>query len=117
MEIKQIVFTEKNKAELLKCEINEPGENEVLIKTAYTTISPGTEKANFIGDINIDASAPPKDNVAHFPRYLGYSGSGVVVKAGKNVKNIKVGEKVVNLRSSHSSFTTVNRPSARISHK
>jgi len=55
MEIKQIVFTEAYKAELITRELNEIKDDEILIKTAYTTISPGTEKANFIGDKNVNA--------------------------------------------------------------
>ncbi len=53
MQIKQIVFTAPNTAELLDRQIGEPGEDEVIVKIAYTTISNGTEKANLIGDLNV----------------------------------------------------------------
>ena len=58
MQIKQIVFTAPNTAELLDRQIGEPGEDEVIVKIAYTTISNGTEKANLIGDLNVYGGTP-----------------------------------------------------------
>ena len=40
---KQIVFVEKNKAELLNVESQPLGENQVRVKTVFSTISNGTE--------------------------------------------------------------------------
>lgn len=112
MKIKQIVFTAKNKAELLDRELNEPGENEVLVKMAYTTISAGTEKANLTGDLNVNAAEKRKDATPRFPRYLGYSGAGIVAKTGPGVTKVKAGDRVVPLFCTHSSFCVM--PEQRI---
>ncbi|NLB40752.1 MAG: theronine dehydrogenase, partial [Clostridiales bacterium] len=48
MIVKEIVFTGKGKAELLSGEIGLVGDNEVLVETAYTAISAGTERANLM---------------------------------------------------------------------
>ncbi len=104
MNTKQIVFTKKNTAELLDCTLKEPGAGEVLIKTAYTTISAGTEKANLTGDLNINAAEKLKDGIPRFPRYLGYSGAGTVYKTGPEVTKLKQGDRVVSLFGTHSSY-------------
>ena len=55
---KQIIFTAPNTAELVDVPTGEPGEFDVLVDVAYSTISPGTERANITGDMNI---APGRD--------------------------------------------------------
>ena len=87
---KQIIFTAPNTAELVDVPTGEPGEFDVLVDVAYSTISPGTERANITGDMNI---APGRD-AAHthgFPRKLGYSAAGTVIKVGSRVTRVKVG--------------------------
>ena len=49
----QIVFTSPAKAELLEVGTAGPGRGKVLVKTAFSTVSSGTERANLIGDTNI----------------------------------------------------------------
>lgn len=104
MKTKQIVFTAKNTAELLESEIREPEKNEVLIEMAFTTISAGTEKANLTGDLNVNASEKRTDTTPHFPRYLGYSGAGTVIKTGPGVTKVKPGDRVAAAFGTHSSF-------------
>lgn len=111
MNTKQIVFTEIGKAELLDCVCAEPKANEVRVKMAYTAISCGTERANLMGEINIDASSVPKTDVPQFPRCLGYSGSGVIDAVGKNVKKISVGDRVVVTGCYHKGYCNVNENS------
>ena len=74
----------------------------MLVKTAYSTISAGTERANLVGDINVDPTA--KHTVASFPRTVGYCSSGVVVSVGKNVTAFKVGDRVIGAWSKHASY-------------
>ena len=71
MKARQIVFTDIKKAELIDTVCDLPKDNEVMVKVSYTAISCGTEKANFSGDINVDASRKTDDNIPKFPRYLG----------------------------------------------
>ena len=76
MKCKQIVFTEKNKAELLTVDLYEPSPNEVMVKTMVSTISCGTERANITGDPNVNACGA---SGVVFPRMSGYNSAGVVV--------------------------------------
>lgn len=105
MKCRQIVFTEKNKAELLETDVREVGENDVMVKTEVSTISCGTERANITGNANVAAT---KAAEVVFPRYPGYSSSGVVVKKGAGVKNIEVGDRVVVYWGVHCEYNVVN---------
>lgn len=105
MQNKQIVFTEKNKAELLNIELFEPGENDVMIETMVSTVSCGTERANLTGDPNVNATGASE---VKFPRSSGYNSAGVVVKVGKNVKSVKEGDRVVVYWGFHKKYNIVN---------
>ncbi len=108
MNTKQIVFTDIGKAELLEADCPKPQPHEVTVKMAYTAISSGTERANISGDINVDASRAPKDSQPHFPRYLGYSGSGIIHEVGANVTHLKKGDRVVVTTCYHKGYCNVS---------
>lgn len=100
MKSPQIVFTNVNTAELLDTEVRDVSENEVKVKTVISTISSGTERANITGDPNV--SILSKENQkSKFPRYSGYSSAGIVVKTGKKVTSVKIGDRVAMYWSSH----------------
>ena len=92
MECKQIVFTEKNKAELLTVDVNEPAPNEVMVETMFSTISCGTERANITGNPNVNAGGA---SGVVFPRTSGYNSAGIVIKKGNAVKSVEIGDRVV----------------------
>lgn len=106
MNNKQIVFTAPGIAEILDTEIREPKDNEVLVKTAFTTISAGTERANLVGNPSVSARRGSKPHVK-FPRHCGYSASGTVLKIGKAVTGLQVGDRVAASWTTHSRFNTV----------
>jgi len=108
---KQIVFTEKNKAELLDVEGQILGDYDVRVKTLFSTISNGTEKANIIGDANITIFSKKTDEVK-FPRTSGYSTSGVVVEKGSCVKSLEIGDKVAMYWTTHRNYNVINERNA-----
>lgn len=101
---KQIVFTKKNTAELLETEYRKPSANEVVVKTAFSTVSCGTERANITGDPNV---APDGASGVMFPRCLGYSSAGTIVALGENVKSAQIGDRVVVYWGTHSKYNVV----------
>lgn len=104
MKCKQIVFTEKNKVELLTVDVNEPAPNEVMVETMVSTISCGTERANITGNPNVNALG---ESGVVFPRTSGYNSAGIVVKKGADVKNVDIGDRVVVYWGQHKSYNTV----------
>lgn len=107
METKQIVFTKVNTAELLDAKVSEPGEYQVLVETKISSISCGTEKANIIGDANVSVFSDGPQPVV-FPRYSGYSSSGVVIAKGSKVTSVEVGDSVVMSWSCHSKINVID---------
>ncbi len=104
MKCRQIVFTQKDKAELLEVELPSPGENDVMVKTEFSTISCGTERANITGNPTVSATG---NGIVEFPRYSGYNSSGTVVKVGKAVKSVKIGDKVLVFWGCHKEYNIV----------
>lgn len=96
----QILFTEPNVAALLEQDVPDtPGEHEVLVQTHYTAVSAGTERANLVGELHING-AQILDKVI-FPRALGYSGVGTVLKTGAAVAGIAPGDRVITYFGQH----------------
>ena len=107
VELKRIVFTKPNTAEYLSVEevdLDNLDENQVAVKSFYTTVSAGTERANITGASNVG----PKNKVAPFPRVLGYNCAGEVVAVGAKVKNVSVGDRVVVYWSHHGNYNIVH---------
>lgn len=104
MENKQIVFTEINTAKLLDVEYEHPNVGEVVVRTAFSTVSCGTEKANITGDPNV---AGASNEPVPFPRTVGYSSSGVVVEKGSGVTEVDIGDRVVVFWGKHKKYNTV----------
>jgi hypothetical protein len=46
MQAKQALFTARRKVSLQPITVGEPDENQLLVETLYTAISPGTERAS-----------------------------------------------------------------------
>lgn len=106
MKNKRIVFTKKDTAEFLEEECIIPSKDQVVVETAFSTVSPGTEKANITGDPNVSTK---RNAQTIFPKALGYSSAGIVVEKGENVTNINVGDRVVAFWGTHSKYNIVHK--------
>ena len=73
MQSKAIIFRDVNVVTVEPVTIPEPGPGEVLIETAYSVMSPGTELRCLAGQ---------QPNAAPWPAIPGYSLSGTIVAAG-----------------------------------
>ena len=96
----QILFTDVGKAELLEREVADMADDEVIVKTEYSAISAGTERANLMGMPNVMAGDT-------FPKALGYCSVGIITEAGKDIKNYKVGDRVLVYHGVHTDYNKV----------
>jgi 2-desacetyl-2-hydroxyethyl bacteriochlorophyllide A dehydrogenase len=90
---KKICAYEQGKVKLLDSELGEIGNDEILVKTLFSTVSPGTELAW----INHMENTP-----GVYPYFPGYSCCGKIEKIGKDVKDLEIGD-VVTANVSHCS--------------
>jgi threonine dehydrogenase-like Zn-dependent dehydrogenase len=104
MKMKKVVFTRIGIAELLEKDIVPPGEGDVLVKTAYSAISGGTERANLMRMPNTESFY--KDP-AQAVWSGGYSGTGIVEQVGSGVKSVSAGDRVLVCWGSHAQYNTV----------
>jgi 2-desacetyl-2-hydroxyethyl bacteriochlorophyllide A dehydrogenase len=98
MKTNRLQAFEKGHVRLVEEDLPEVGSDEVLLKTIYSTISPGTELAW----INHMANTP-----GIYPYYPGYSAVARIEEVGENVKNLKAGD-VVAANISHESYSLKN---------
>ena len=109
MLVHRIQFPAINEAELIEENIGEPGPDQVIVKTAVSTVSPGTERANITGDPNTHGPGP---SVVDFPRSCGYSSAGIVYKVGSNVKSVAPGDRAIVYWGNHTDYNMV--PESRV---
>jgi L-iditol 2-dehydrogenase len=83
---RRIRFTGKGQVSVESFEVDSPAPDEVLIETLYTTISPGTERAHLLAEVN----TAPHDR--GFPFQPGYSNVGRIVSVGERVSHFKPGD-------------------------
>lgn len=102
MKQQAIVFTAPGRAELVEKPIPVPCPGQVVVQTAISTISSGTERANLVGEVNVGIYS--YDTVAVFPRQSGYSSSGIVTAVGPGVTSVQVGDRVAMSWSLHQQF-------------
>jgi 2-desacetyl-2-hydroxyethyl bacteriochlorophyllide A dehydrogenase len=78
--------------------VNEPAAEEVLIKTKYTAISPGTELLVYRGEfpprMQVDAKIRALSKPFRYPLKYGYISVGEVAKLGSAVKKARRGQPV-----------------------
>ena len=85
MKIQRIQAKEKENVELVSDELPDPEDGEVQVRTEFSLVSPGTERALITELPNTSGD---------YPRMLGYSASGIVIKTGNGVTKFKVNDRV-----------------------
>lgn len=94
---KRVVWPERAKVDIEEFEIPYLNDDEVLVESECTLISPGTERAFLLGLPNTRGG---------FPSRPGYSNIGKVIAVGKAVTNCKIGERVASTGGHTSHFVT-----------
>ena len=79
--IKAVVFPAPGKVEIQEFVLPPPGDEDILVRSLYTMVSPGTELRMWSGQ-------------ARFPMIPGYSTIGEVIEVGAKVKGYRVGDLV-----------------------
>lgn len=82
--MKEVVITGPKQYEVREVPVPHPGDGEVLIQMKAAGVC-GSDVHQFLGE----------NPNAVFPRVPGHENAGVIVAVGKDVKNIKVGDRVV----------------------
>ena len=103
---KRIRIPEQYKAHLEDFEVDDKAlrGTEVLLKTHYTLISPGTELAIYTA---LDEGVHQKGSWCQYPYNPGYISVGEVIKTGKGVSKLSGGD-VVFTYSNHASIAKVD---------
>ena len=97
MKAQRVVWPSCAKVEVETFELPPIGDDEVLVATACTLISPGTERAFLLGLPNAQG---------RYPSRPGYSNIGTVIEVGKSVTNCQAGERVASTQGHTSHFVT-----------
>ncbi len=87
MKAKAVVFAEPGRVEMREVTLREPEADEVIVATAYSSISSGTERLLFSGKL-------PGFPHLKFPFVPGYEAAGTVISTGRDVTNVGVGDAV-----------------------
>lgn len=97
----RVIWPSRAKVDIEEFEIHAIKDDEVLVESECTLISPGTERAFLLGLPNAQGSYPTRP---------GYSNFGKVVEVGKNVNGFEIGDRVASTigHTSHS-VTSPNR--------
>lgn len=82
MKTEAVLFPEAEKFEFVTLTLDDPGENDIAVRTLVTAISPGTERWVLKG----------KHIGTQFPCVPGYHRIGIIEKKGKNVKKFQEGD-------------------------
>lgn len=105
MFLRQIVFPKPYVVEVREEPLPSVGADQLLVKTEYSLISPGTELALYMGT---HAGIPDPNNIwAKYPFSPGYAVVGRIEAAGEGIQDFKVGDRVfaIGRHASHNVFT------------
>ncbi|MDR3708123.1 MAG: zinc-binding dehydrogenase [Capsulimonadaceae bacterium] len=86
--IKALVFTAAHQMETRQFSLRACGRDEIVVKTRYSMVSPGTEMRVLAGKQSVGGDMP------YFPLIPGYSIVGEVVEVGSEAEGWRVGDMV-----------------------
>lgn len=95
MKGQRVIWPDRAKVDIEAFDLSAIKDDEVLVATECTLISPGTERAFLLGLPNAKGGYPSRP---------GYSNIGKVVKIGKNVSGYVVGDRVASTQGHTSHF-------------
>ncbi|WP_380283446.1 zinc-binding dehydrogenase [Kitasatospora purpeofusca] len=103
----RVLITEPGRVDLRREVLPELSDDQLLVRTRTTLVSPGTERNCFLGEFE-----KPSHWSAwvRYPFAPGYSAVGEVLEVGPTVADRRPGDRVV-LRRSHQSLTVVSEQS------
>jgi threonine dehydrogenase-like Zn-dependent dehydrogenase len=99
----RLVFTAREKTELQEFDIIRPSDDQILLQTLTSVVSPGTERAFLRGEPNTETQA------AGYPFHPGYSNIGRVLEVGSDVSTVRPGQLVATM-AGHQSHVLVRPP-------
>ena len=97
MKAQRVVWPDRAKVDVETFMLPPVGDDEVLVATECTLISPGTERAFLLGLPNAQG---------RYPTRPGYSNIGRVVDTGKSITDCEVGDRVASTQGHTSHFVT-----------
>ena len=97
MKAQRVVWPDRAKVEVETFTLPLVGDDEVLVETECTLISPGTERAFLLGLPNAQG---------RYPSRPGYSNIGRVVEVGQTVTDCEIGDRVASTQGHTSHFVT-----------
>ncbi len=92
MKIRQVVVTEPYQTSVREIDLAEPAAHQVLVRCAWSAVSPGTELAVYTG--THQWLRDPRMPDWKFPFRPGYSAAGTVVAVGADIKDLKPGDRI-----------------------
>lgn len=103
-----LYFAAPQKVEVREESLPPPGDDQVMVRTLFSAISPGTEMLIYHGqapeDMALDETIPSLQGSFRFPFKYGYSCVGEVVAVGKKVAGEWLGQRVFSFHPHESAF-------------
>lgn len=95
MKAQRVVWPDRAKVDIETFMLPPVGDDEVLVATQCTLISPGTERAFLLGLPNAQGSYPARP---------GYSNIGRIIEVGKGITDYEIGDRVASTQGHTSHF-------------
>jgi threonine dehydrogenase-like Zn-dependent dehydrogenase len=103
-----LYFTAPRQVELVEEVLPDPGEEQLVIRTLLSAISPGTETLIYRGEVPeemaIDLNIPSLAGSFRFPFKYGYSNIGEVIEVGNGISSEWLGRRVFSFHPHESAF-------------